>query len=503
MEVDQDLVVSLLQAVILGFSVSVLLWLLRRYDFVKHMRLSLLGAVISFGVIIVMRGLGTPGDALEFQIFLSLAIFLAASAVLQLIDAIVWDYFLYRRRGVAMPRLVVDIFNVVVLLVMALIILHQVFSVDLNAVLVTSTVASAVIGLALQDTLGNVISGLALQIDRPFDVGHWVNVNGREGEVRQMNWRTITLRSIDNHHIVISNSDAARRDIVNYSWPTLKQRLHVSVGLSYTYPPGDVKRILDKAVRDAEGVLDVPGPDILIQEYGESAIIYDVRYWIDDFAHTPEIQDAVLTRIWYAIRRAGMSVPFPIRDVNLRQIPEDFEIQARERLQQEIYDQLRKLPIFSPLSDDQIRHLANEARAERFTADEYLVRQGEVGDSLFVINNGQTRIDVRDQAGSVMTVAHRGPGDFFGEMSLLTGERRTASVIAEGETEVVIVDKDALAHVLSGDLESLEALSHIVAQRFQELAAKMAEAEERRPVEALVVEEASLLARIQGFLGLR
>jgi CRP-like cAMP-binding protein len=280
------------------------------------------------------------------------------------------------------------------------------------------------------------------------------------------------------------------------------QRLHEKVGLSYTYPPGEVKRVLIEAVMQVDGVLAAPPPDILLLEYGESAIIYDVRYWIDNFAHRQLISDTVLTRIWYAIKRKGMSVPFPIRDVNLRQVPEDFERRVQEQLRQEIFAQLRPLSVFSPLSDEQIDQLSQRAQAHHYTEGEVLVRQGDMGDSLFVIKSGRAQVEVDDNNGRVTTVAKLGQNDFFGEMSLLTGEQRSASVVAETETEVVVVDKSAIAKVLAADMAALEELSQVVEERFQDRAEKVAAAAEKRPGRRRV-RDSNLLARIQSFLGLK
>ncbi|MBM4421799.1 MAG: mechanosensitive ion channel [Chloroflexi bacterium] len=125
-----------------------------------------------------------------------------------------WDYLLVQRRHVVVPRLLVDLFNVIVMFAAALAVLNIVFGVQLGAFLVTSTVVSAVIGLALQDMLGNVVAGLALQIERPFSVGDWVMVSDQEGQVTQMNWRTLTVRTRNNHHVIVPNSRIAKQEII-------------------------------------------------------------------------------------------------------------------------------------------------------------------------------------------------------------------------------------------------------------------------------------------------
>ncbi len=499
---NSELVTSLIQAIVLGFAAAAILWLLRNFSFARRIRFSVLGAALIVGVLGVLRAFGLQADQTLLQVVVTIGIMLAANASLQLFDLIVWDYLFLRRRRVVVPRLLVDMFNLAVLVAVALGILSGVFGVNLSALLVTSTVVSAVIGLSLQDTLGNIVSGLALQIDRPFDVGDWVLINGEIGEVMQMSWRTLTLRNHDQHMLTLANSIAARQDIVNYSRPTSLQRMHATIGLRYEYPPGEVKRILEKAAAAAEGVAADPPPDVLVKEYGDSSVNYDVRYWITDFSQMPEIGDAVMTRLWYAVNRAGWSVPFPIRDVNLRTLPEDHEQQKLQQQRREIFAQLRPLDVFAPLDDAEIDQLARVADLKRYTAGETLVEQGDQGDSLFVIKSGHVRVDVRGDNGIVTTVAERGANEFFGEMSLLTGERRSASVVAQVECQVIVVGKAAFGEILRADVSKLEALSVTLDGRQRATAARVAEAEKTLlPDEEPA--ETKMLKRIRNFFAIK
>src|SRR5262249_36996108 len=159
------------------------------------------------------------------------------------------------------------------------------------------------------------------------------------------------------------------------------------------------------------------------------------RYWINDYARAEQIRDAALSRTWYGLRRAGLSIPYPTREVTVRTLAEDHEGRVQEQLRREVFAELRQMPLFAPLNDAEIEQLGRGAVPRRCTTGEALVRQGEAGDSLFVIKAGRVRVDVRRANGQALTVATRGPTEFFGEMSLLTGEPRSASVIAETETE--------------------------------------------------------------------
>ncbi|HYN40581.1 MAG TPA: cyclic nucleotide-binding domain-containing protein, partial [Thermoanaerobaculia bacterium] len=318
------------------------------------------------------------------------------------------------------------------------------------------------------------------------------------GEVVQMNWRTITLRSRDGHHVVLPNARVAREDIVNYSRPGPSVMLHATVDVAYAHAPAEVKAVLSSAIAGAEGVSATPPVEVLVSRFAESAVEYDLRFWTRDLANVPAVRDAALSRAWYALRRAGLAIPFPQREVALRHVPENRDEERLERRRVESFDALRIVETFRPLTDDQVSGLARHARLERYTAGEALVRQGEAGGSLFVVRTGDVRVE-RTDGGSTRELARIGPGSFFGEMSLLTGEPRSASVVALGEVEVVVVEKNAFSTLLHDDGHLARALSEALEERTR------SQARVETPAASAVGPQAmtdGLLDRIQRFFGL-
>lgn len=492
---------SLLAAAGLGLAAALSLWLLRRSEVVRRLRVSALLAVLAGGLYLVLIGLGQPPEAFGLRIVLSASLFLGANAALELVGWLIWEQAVGRRRQIVVPRLVVDVFNLAVLTAVAIGLLSSVFGVrDLSAVLVTSTVLSAVIGLAVQDTLGNVASGLALQAEQPFRVGDWVLVSGQEGQVAQMNWRTITLRSGDNHYVLLPNSQVARDTIVNYSRPTPLQRCQVDIQVHAHHPPGLVKRVLADAVTGAPGIAGEPKPHAQLESYGDSALHYRVVYWVTTLERLGETQDAVLTRLWYALRRADMTLPFPARDVTVQMRAADHAEQAQANQLRENFVELRRITLFEGLDDSVLERMARGSALRRYTAGEVLVRQGEPGDSLFVIRSGQVRVELRVDGGPSATLNRLGPNDFFGEMSLLTGEPRSASVIAETEAEVVVVEKADVAAVITAESRLPELLSVALAARQRQQAEHFSAAGPAEPRAAHPT--AAVLSRIRRFFSL-
>jgi small-conductance mechanosensitive channel/CRP-like cAMP-binding protein len=502
MNVNPELLRHIVEAMGLGLGVALILWLLRRFQPVRRVSASLLLAALMFGLYLVVDQTGLPGEATVRKVVLAAGILLAANAGVQLVDVLVWDTLVSRRRHMAVPRLLVDVFNFIALTIVALAVLSAVFQVELSALLVTSTVVSAVIGLALQDVLGNVIAGLALQLEQPFRVGDWVQFAGhQEGHVVQMNWRSLTIRTRDNHDVIFPNAYVARNEFSNYSRPSALQRLHAQVGVAYQHPPGIVKEVLSRAVAQVDGVCGEPAVEIYVKTFGDFAVYYDIRYWITDYVRAQHIQDAVMTHVWYALRRAHLTIPLPVREVTLRTLSDDHETRVRQQLRDQIFNVLRRLAVFAPLSDAQIEQLAQSAALHRFTSGEALVQQDDAGSSLFVVTAGRVRVDVRGSNGRPVTVAELGAGEFFGEMSLLTGEPRSASVIAVDETEVVEVDKAAFAAVLSADTGILEALSVALESRARKSAEQLATEAAMRP-EQPPLPRTALLKRIRAFFGI-
>lgn len=489
---------SALEVAVVAALVVAVFRLSRRSRLIAHIRFALAGLGLLAALLLVESQLSHPGKEAVTKATLAVIVVLGAYVLLQIADHVVWERFL-KPRHIHVPRLLFDVVNALVLAGVALTLLKVLYSFNLTGLLVTSTVLSAIIGLSLQDVLSSVMAGIALQMEGPVAPRDWVRVGDKEGEVVQMNWRTITLRSRDGHHVVLPNARVAREDIVNYSRPGPSVMLHATVDVAYVHPPAEVKAVLEAAVSGAQGVSATPPVEVLVSRFAESAVEYDLRFWTRDLARVPAVRDAVLSRAWYALRRAGLAIPFPQREVALRHVPENRDEERLERRRVESFDALRNVETFQPLTDEQVRDLARHARLERYTAGEALVRQGEAGRSLFVVRTGDVRVERTDGGGSPRELARLGPGSFFGEMSLLTGEPRSASVVSLGEVEVVVVGKDSFSTLLHDDGHLARALSEALEERSRSQARVETPAAGAAGPQAMTD---GLLDRIQRFFGL-
>lgn len=497
------LLLNLLYALGLFVGLEIVYRLLARFRAIK---ISPFLARITFILIFLLFFLSRSQvslDLFSMKLLQAVTLFLTILIILNLLDHLFVEKFLKARHKVEIPVLLHELVRIVLLILILFVVISKVFQAKLSTLLVSSAVVSAVIGLALQDVLGNIVAGVALHVGKPFKVGDWVRVTDQMGSVVQTSWRSTTIRTLEGDFVIIPNGSISKEEIVNYSAPNPRHAEYIQVGTRYELPPNQVKETMIDAALQTPGVLSEPRPRVRLREYSDFSVNYRMKYWIDDFPRHPDIKDEIMTSIWYLFRRRGIGIPFPIRDVNLYSITP--ELRERERAERVagILEAFRRVEILAPLSDEEKRQLAEGVRAHRYASGEYIVRQGEEGDCFFILTSGRVEVNATGESGFATVLAQLGEGDFFGEMSLLTGDRRSATVRALEDTEVIVVDKASFSKVITNNPSIAESLSQILERRLAENVAKMAELEKERPREKVSVESRnSLLKRIRGFFRL-
>lgn len=357
-----------------------------------------------------------------------------------------------------MPRFIFNIIGLLLFIGIALYTLKTVFGQDLSALLITSTVLSAIIGLSLQDTLTNLFAGLSLQIESPFNVDDWVNLGGHEGKVVSQNWRSLTLSTRSNHIISLPNKTIAEEKIINYSKPTSRQIHSIFVDLDYSHPPNLVKKILCELLNEIKEVeIDhIAFPYVV--SYEASGIKYCLKFWIKDYGDVVNIQDIVLSRLWYKLDRNKIKIPYTIQEIHMELMNQENEKTKTNEKNQYVESILKNQKWLSGMEDRQLEILAGSAMLLTYAQNDDLVTQGESGDSMFIISKGSAKVLISGSYNTEVLVADKAEGDFFGEMSLLTGDPRTATVRAKEDMEVIIINKGAFSEILLKDSNILELL---------------------------------------------
>src|SRR5262249_44029460 len=365
-------------------------------------------------------------------------------------------------RRYAIPGVVRDLAQLVVIVAVFVGILYR-QGLDAISLAATGGVLTAVIGFALQSTIANVFAGVALPLERQVAIGDWISVGHVAGRSRAMRWRSTILVTKDGDTSILPNNQLITTEVTNYSRPTTAHRTWLHIGFHYRHLPNEVRAVLLDAVRGTPGVLDDPPADCFVVEFGESSVTYALRVWVEDFLRLEPIQGEVRARMWYAAQRAGLEIPFPIRTIVQPAAVADHAIARR-------VSALERVDLFAVLDDEAPARLADALREQRFAAGEDVIRQGAPGDSLFLISHG--RVDVRVSVDGVhRSLAVLGPGQFFGEMSLMTGERRQATCTAINDTVCYVIDQAAFRCVMDTRPSVAEDISSLLAGRLTELEA--------------------------------
>ena len=243
---------------------------------------------------------------------------LGAIVIIRLLGLLYFDVFLRSTRGVRLPPLIPKLIIWNAYLIAGVLLFKAVWpGVQMTGILATSAVTSLVLGLALQPILGNFFAGVVISLEKPFRINDWIKYGEVEARVAQINWRTTHLRTRDNDNLVVPNREIANAEILNYFYPHPLHLERIYVGVHYRTPPYRVKAALLHAVARVKDVLEKPSPAVYLHSFDDSAITYEVRVWIEDIAHKPRINSYVRSEIWEEFRRRGITIPFPIRTLEL------------------------------------------------------------------------------------------------------------------------------------------------------------------------------------------
>ncbi len=416
--------------------------------------------LIGCGTILVAAQVLAPEGVAGFARWaraLAAAAFAIAGVRIALV--LIVDLYLRQRKGYAPSAIFRDVAGLLVYFVIVLVILHAMLDINLASLVATSAVLTAVIGLALQDVLGSVISGLVLEAEASFTAGDWVKVGAFEGEVRETGWRTTRLRTRFNEVIVLPNTYLAREPLVNYSRPDPRHRDGVRFEAGYEIPPNTVKQVAGAVLAADPAVAADPPPEVHTGQYNPSGIEYAARFWTADFANLIHTRDRILTNLWYALQRGGVRLPFPTTDLVIHS-----SLPAPPFAGGDVITALRRVPLLTPLHEEELQALAATARRLPFGQGEAIVREGDPGDSFYLIEGGEVSVSIGAAAGP-RVIDHMRSGDCFGEMSLLAGEPRSATVTADGDVVVLEIDRRAFEKILVANPRLLEPISQIAAHR--------------------------------------
>jgi CRP-like cAMP-binding protein/small-conductance mechanosensitive channel len=433
-------------------------------------------------------------------------LFLALMAV-HLTAMVILDVVL-KRAGIAVAGIVTDIgIGFAYAIACGLVLSNAGF--DPSGVFAASTLVAAVLTVSLQGTLGNVIGGAALQLDGSFAPGDWLMLeNGREGRVRHIRWRHTVLEMRNGGLLIVPNAAMLAGQILvlgKRDPDRIQHRYEVPFHVDFRFAPGVVIDVVEQALRGSPipGVATEPPPECLCADFArdgrESYAYYVARFWLTDLAADNPTSSQVRERIFAALRRARIPLARPALMVfHTPRMDEQSEREIEERAARG-EAALRIVDLFRTLTDDELGETAINLIPAPFATGEVMTHQGAVAHWLYVLVKGTAEVQVNTPRGPKTIATLAGPS-VFGEMGLLTGEPRAASVVAVTDCDCYRLDRDRFAAIVQRRPALAAELSELVAHRRAEMAAAGSTIPNRPVTEEQ--DRAELLARVRDFFGL-
>ena len=356
------------------------------------------------------------------------------------------------------PRLFIDLIRVVVVLAAGAVVFSTVWDKDLGQLVEALGVGTLCIGLALQQPLGNLFSGIFLMIERPVAVGDWIKFERSLGKVVQTNWRAVHLQTRDGNLIVIPNGSLSKGVFTNFSRPSRPLRKTVQFGFAYEDPPNKVKAILRDAAVRTPGVLADPPPEVRFLEFEDSYNLYEVKLAVADFERAGQVVEEYRTLVWYATERYGLNMPYPTQVHKVEAEP----------------------PAAAPLPPQAIEafprfNLGQAGGAgstvKLFGRGERVVAEGKPLQGIHLILDGTATLTARTPGGIEAVVTQLTQGEFFGERSLISGQVSDVTVTAADDLEVLVLEADTLHELLARTPQLGREIGQVIESRRLALAA--------------------------------
>jgi CRP-like cAMP-binding protein len=379
---------------------------------------------------------------------------------------------------------------------------------DLGSIVATSAMITAVVAFAMQDTLGNILGGLALQLDNSIQIGDWIKVDDIAGRVVDIRWRSTLVETRNWETVVFPNSQLMKNKFIvlgRRSDQPVQWRRWIWFGVKLDVTQAKVVRAVEDAILQAEinNVAKTPAPNCVLMDIDKGYARYALRYWLADLAADDPTDGAVRWHVYTALERAGIKLAVEEQSVHYVRENEKYEeaVQQRELLRR--VKTLRRVELFKQMTDDELHKLASRLKYAPFAKGNVITKQGATAQHwLFVIINGETEVYLEAPNGEKRRLNVLTKGDFFGEMSLMTGAPRMASVIALTDVECYRLDKEAFEEIMQARPSIAEEVTHILVERRAQLDSAMQNLDEESLHKVIHPQHNEVLATIKRFFGL-
>ncbi|MBI3222731.1 MAG: mechanosensitive ion channel [Nitrosomonadales bacterium] len=410
-------------------------------------------------------------------------------------------------RSIKPPRIAEDLFVIIGYIAWGLVRLRYA-GLDLGSIVATSAMITAVVAFAMQDTLGNILGGLALQLDNSIQIGDWIKVDDIAGKVVDIRWRSTLVETRNWETVVFPNSQLmknkflvlGRRTDQPVQW---RRWVWFNVGLGTT--PTRVVSAVENAILQAEinNVAKTPPPSCVLMEMDKGCARYALRYWLTDLMADDPTDAAIRWHVYTALERAGIKLTVEEQNVHFIKENEKYEETVYQRELLLRIKTLKRVELFAQMTDDELRKLAERLKYAPFAKGNVIAKQGTPAQHwLFIIINGEAEVYLEGGNGEKRILNVLGKGNFFGEMSLMTGAPRVASVIAKTDVECYRLDKEAFEEILLARPGIADEVSHVLVTRRAQLDSALQNLDEAALDKAIHHQHNEILATIKRFFAL-
>jgi len=378
---------------------------------------------------------------------------------------------------------------------------------DLGGIITTSAVITGVIAFAMQDTLGNVLGGLALQLDNSIQVGDWIKVDDLIGRVAEIRWRSTSIETRNWETVVIPNSQLMKSKFTvlgRRSGEPLQWRRWISLNVDYSEAPARVISAVENAINQAAipHVAKDPPVSCVLMDFESGSGRYSLRYWLTDLMQDDVTDSAVRSHIYAAMQRAGIRFALTEQSVRLIEHDEQHEEVVKSRELNRRLAALRRVDLFANFHSDELHTIAERLKYAPFARGAVMTKQGAIAHWLYIMTSGEAEVVLETPEGEYVPLATLPMGSFFGEMGLMTGDPRRASVMAKTDVECYRLDKSAFEDVLRSRPDIADEISQILASRRFALERARKNMTSEKSAAELAQQRSEILEKIKRFFGI-
>ena len=401
------------------------------------------------------------------------------------------------RTGINAPAILANFIHAALMIITIPLIIKYVFDRPIGGLVASSGLVTLIIGVAIRDMIADFFSGLAMNIERPYSIGDWIELEpGVVGRVMELNWRSTRLMTQSHRTVIVPNNNLAARQFVNYSLPERRYRESIEIALNYTTDPDRAENILTAALMATRGLAKDAPHNVRIREFGERGVVYEIRFWIDDLAEKVGVRHRLAANVLRYLHQAGIPIPYAQQEVVISR-----KLETRQERRMDVGKLLSRMDLLAPLTRDELGQLATVAKACDYPAGTVIFRHGDEGSSLYLLVEGVAEASVGVN-GDQTSVAKIEPGQAFGEMSVLTGAPRAATVRALTKVHALKVRREDLEPIFRARPEIATELADVMARRVRSNEKHLANLSDDHAVEEHTSRARHIAGMISHFFGI-